>query len=192
VGVGLLEVVEIYVIFYNVDVFGGLGVGLVLFVFALANFLFVLAGVVVGHLDELSMYLRLGMLDAMLLWPLSVFTQLIMSDVSLRRFGRVVVAVVVFVIVLSLVVDDWMFGVGVMLVLVLFIGVVIFGLFFVAAAGAQFWFVEGSELTNVFIYGSSYVVVYFVSVLYVVVRSFFIFVVLAVFMVYLLMLVIIG
>jgi len=73
VGVGLFEVVEIYVIFYNVDVFGGLGVGLVLFVFVLVNFLFVLVGVVVGYFDELLMYLRLGMLDVMLLWLLLVF-----------------------------------------------------------------------------------------------------------------------
>ncbi len=192
VGVGLLEAAEIYVIFHNVDALGGLSVGPALLVFALANLSFSLAGVVVGHLDELPTYLRAGTLDAMLLRPLPVLAQLVTSDVSLRRLGRAAVAAVVLVIALPLAVDDWTAPAVVMLALAPVTGALIFGALFVAAAGAQFWLVEGAELTNAFTYGSSYVSSYPASVLHVAVRSFFTFVLPAAFTAYLPTLVITG
>jgi ABC-2 type transport system permease protein len=192
VGVGLLEAAEIYVIFQNVDALGGLGVGPVLLVFALANLSFALAGVVVGHLDELPTYLRSGTLDAMLLRPLPVLAQLVTSDVSLRRLGRAAVAVVVLAVALPLAVDRWSLGAAAMLVMAPFTGFIVFSSLFVAAAGVQFWLGDGSELTNAFTYGSSYVSAYPASVLHVAVRSFFTFVVPAAFTAYLPTLVITG
>jgi ABC-2 type transport system permease protein len=146
----------------------------------------------VGHLDELPTYLRSGTLDAMLLRPLPVLAQLVTSDVSLRRLGRAAVAVVVLVVALPLAVDRWSAGAAAMLVMAPFTGAMVFGSLFVAAAGAQFWLVEGSELTNAFTYGSSYVSAYPASVLHVAVRSFFTFVVPAAFTAYLPTLVITG
>ena len=46
-------------------------------------------------------------------------------------------------------------------------GAAIFAALFVGAAGAQFWLVDGAEMTNAFTYGSSYVSSYPTSVLHV-------------------------
>lgn len=192
VGVGLLEASEIYVIFHNVDSLGGLGVGPALLVFAIANVSFALAGTLTGHLDELPTYIRAGTLDAMLLRPLPVLAQLICGDVSLRRLGRAALAFVVLAVAVPLAVHDLTPARAAMLVLAPITGTAVFSALFAAAAGAQFWLVEGSELTNAFTYGSSYVASYPASVLHVVVRSFFTFVVPAAFTAYLPTLVITG
>lgn len=94
--VGLVEFAEVYIIFANVDALGGLDFAGVALVFALAHLTFSVADLIIGHLDNLPTYLRMGTLDAFLLRPLPVLAQLVTSDVSLRRFGRIAVAAVQF------------------------------------------------------------------------------------------------
>lgn len=181
----LLELSEIYVIFHNVDVLGGLGLGAALLVFALANVSWSLADTVVGHVDTLPTYIRAGTLDAMLLRPLPALGQLVTSDLSLRRLARTAMGLVVLVVALPLAVDHWTPAKVVLLVVTPFTGAAIFAGLFVTAAGTQFWLVDGAELTNGFTYGSSYVSSYPASVLHVAVRVFFSFVVPASFTAYL-------
>ncbi len=192
IGIGVLEASEIYVLFHNVDTLGGLSLGPALLVFALANLSFSLADVVTGHLDELPRFIRTGTLDAMLLRPLPVLAQLVTSDISLRRLGRAGLALVVLVVALPMAVQDWTPPVVAMVVLAPLTGTAIFAALFTAAAGAQFWLVDGAELTNAFTYGSSYVASYPASVLAAPVRAFFSFVVPAAFTSYLPALVITG
>lgn len=177
VGIGLLEASEIYVLFHNVDVLGGLALGPALLVFALANLSFALADVLTGHLDELPRFIRTGTLDAMLVRPLPLLAQLVTSDISLRRLGRAAVAVVILAVALPLAVPAWTPSAVAMLVLAPVTGTAIFAALFTAAAGVQFWVVDGAELTNGFTYGSSYVAAYPASVLAPPVRVFFTFVV---------------
>jgi hypothetical protein len=87
-GLALLEFSEIYVLFHNIDVLGGLGLGAALLVFALANVSWSLADMAVGHMDRLPVFIRAGTLDAMLVRPLPVLAQLLTSDLSLRRLSR--------------------------------------------------------------------------------------------------------
>jgi ABC-2 type transport system permease protein len=184
-GLALLEFSEIYVIFHNVDVLGGLEVGAALLVFALANVSWSLADTVVGHLDTLPTFIRAGTLDAMLVRPLPALGQMITSDLSLRRLSRTAMGLVVLAVALPLAVDDWTPAKVLLLVITPVTGAFIFGSLFVSAAGAQFWLVDGAELTNAFTYGSSYVASYPASVLHVAVRVFFGFVVPAAFTAYL-------
>ncbi|HSI93843.1 MAG TPA: ABC-2 family transporter protein, partial [Jiangellaceae bacterium] len=102
VTVGLVEFAEVYIIFSNVEALGGLDFAGAALIFALAHLSFSIADLVVGHLDELPTYLRTGTLDAFLLRPLPVLAQLITSDVSLRRLGRMSVALVILVVALPL------------------------------------------------------------------------------------------
>ncbi len=184
-GLAVMEFSEIYVIFHNVDVLGGLDLGAALLVFALANVSWSLADTVVGHLDTLPTFIRTGTLDAMLLRPLPALAQLITSDLSLRRLARTAMGLVVLAVALPLAVDDWTPAKVVLLVITPFTGAAIYGSLFVSAAGAQFWLVDGAETTNAFTYGSSYVGSYPASVLHVAVRVFFSFVVPAAFTAYL-------
>jgi ABC-2 type transport system permease protein len=184
-GLALLELSEIYVVFHNVDVLGGLDFGAALLVFALANVAWSIADTLVGHMDTLPTYLRTGTLDAMLLRPLPVLAQLITSDVSLRRLARTAMGVVVLLVALPLAVQDWTPARVVLLVITPITGAAIFAALFVCATGAQFWLVDGAEMTNGFTYGSSYVSSYPTSVLHGVARVFFTFVVPAAFVSYL-------
>jgi ABC-2 type transport system permease protein len=191
-GIGLLEICEIYVIFHNVDRLGGLDAGTALLVFALANISWSLADVAFGHLDQIPTFIRAGTLDAMLLRPLPVLAQLITIDVSLRRLGRTALGLVALGVALPLAVDRWTPATVGMLALAPLAGTAIFAAIWVAAAGAQFWLVDGGELTNAFTYGSSYVSSYPTSVLHVAARVFFSFVIPAAFVGYLPALVIAG
>jgi ABC-2 type transport system permease protein len=191
-GLALLEFSEIYVLFHNIDVLGGLGFGAALLVFALAHVSWSVADTVVGHLDQLPVFIRAGTLDAMLVRPLPALGQLITSDLSLRRLSRTALALVVLVVALPLAVDDWTVPKLVLLVVAPIAGAAIFASLFVAAAGAQFWLIDGAELTNAFTFGSSYVASYPASVLHVLVRTFFSFVIPASFVAYLPALVLTG
>lgn len=190
--VGVMEIVEIYVIFHNVHILGGLTLGPALLVFALANISFALAEVVTGHLDNLPTFIRAGTLDAMLLRPLPLLGQLITADVSLRRLGRAAASLVMLAIAVPIAVHDWTSAKVGMLLLAPITGAIIFAALFTTAAAAQFWLVQGAQLTNSFTYGSSYAASYPASVLHVTVRTFFTFVVPASFTAYLPTLVLTG
>lgn len=192
VGIGVLDFSELYVIFHNVDVLGGLDVAGALLVFALANLAFSLADMAVGHLDTLPAYVRAGTLDAFLLRPLPVLSQLATSDVSLRRLGRSAVALALLVVAAPLAVEDWTAPKLGLLLLTPVAGCAVFAALFVAAAAVQFWLVEGGEFANAFTYGGSYTAAYPASVLHIALRTFFAFVVPAAFTAYLPALVLLG
>ena len=92
--VGLTEFAEVWVVFANVTVLGGLDFDAVLLLFGLSNLAFSLADLVVGHVDTLPTYIRAGTLDAFYLRPLPVLAQLVTSDFTLKRLARIGVAAV--------------------------------------------------------------------------------------------------
>src|SRR4030095_2104769 len=100
VAVGLVEFVEIYAIFSNVPVFGGLDLRQSALVFALGNMGFALADTIFGQLDTIPSYLRMGRLEVLLARPMPLLLQLVTSEVQLRRLGRLAVGVVIIIIVL--------------------------------------------------------------------------------------------
>ena len=183
-GIGVTEFAEVYVLFHNVDALGGLGYREAILVFALANIGFSLADFVFGHIDELPDYLRAGTLDVLLLRPRPVLAQLVLGDVSLRRLGRTVFAVVLLAVALP-VVPHWTAGKVLLVVVTPLTGFALYGALFVGAAASQFWLTDGREFSNAFTYGSSYAGAYPASLLHVALRAFFAFVVPAAFCAYL-------
>ena len=156
VGVGLAEFAEVWVIFHNVDVLGGLDFTAALLVFALSNLAFSLADMFVGHLDQLPRYIRAGQVDAFYVRPLPLLTQLMTSDLSLRRVGRLSVALVALVVALTTADIAWSPATALLIVLTVVSGTAIFAALFTAAGGLQFFLVDGAEFTNAFTYGGQY------------------------------------
>jgi ABC-2 type transport system permease protein len=156
VGVGLAEFAEVWVIFHNVDVLGGLDFSQALLVFALSNLAFSIADMFVGHLDQLPRYIRAGQVDAFYVRPLPLLTQLMTSDLSLRRVGRLSVALVALTVALTTADIQWSPATVALIVLTVVSGTAIFAALFTAAGGLQFFLVDGAEFTNAFTYGGSY------------------------------------
>jgi ABC-2 type transport system permease protein len=156
VGVGLAEFAEVWVIFHNVEFLGGLDFTAALLVFALSNLAFSLADMFVGHLDQLPVYIRAGQVDAFYVRPLPLLAQLMTSELSMRRIGRLSVAVVALVVALTTGSIAWSPATVVLIVLTVVSGTAIFAALFTAAGGLQFFLVDGSEFTNSFTYGGQY------------------------------------
>ena len=156
VAVGLVEFLEIYVIFANVSVFGGLDLRESALVFALANMSFALADVIFGQLDTIPTYLRLGRLEVFLVRPVPLLLQLITADFQLRRLGRLVVGVVIIFAVLPGLDLGYNASTIYLLVITPLVGAAIYGAFFVTAGGTQFFLIDGAEFTAAFVYGGAY------------------------------------
>jgi ABC-2 type transport system permease protein len=154
--VGLIEFSEVWVLYSATDQIGGFTLAQILLVFGLADLAFSLADLVVGHCDNLPVYVRAGTLDVFFLRPQPVLAQLITSDLSLRRLARSLVGATALTAGLVLNDLDWSAGTVGLLVLALVCGFVIFSAQFVTAAGLQFFLINGSEMTNAFVYGGRY------------------------------------
>ena len=190
--VGVVEFVEVYVIFHNVPQLGGLDFTAAVLVFGLANLGFALGDLVAGHLDEVPTLIRLGTLDVLLLRPLSVLGQLMTADVQLRRLGRAAVGLALLVTGLTWVDVDWTPARVALLAVTPFAGALLFAALFLAAGAVQFWLVDGGEFTYAFTYGASYAASFSPAVLSLPLRALFSFVVPAAFTAYLPTLALLG
>ena len=188
----IVEFVEIYVIFHQVDSLGGFSFAEVALMYGLATAAFGIADLVVGHIDRLPFYVRTGQFDAFLLRPLSALGQLLTSDFSLRRLGRVATGLVAFAIALTLVDIDWTPARVALLVTSPIAGAVVFSSVFVATSAIGFWLVEGMEFANAFTYGGNYLSSFPFNIFGTAMRRLFTFVIPAAFVAYLPTLALLG
>jgi len=176
---------EVYVIFANVEILGGLDFAATAMIFALSHVSFTLADLLIGHVSNLPTYVRTGTLDAFLLRPLSVFGQLATADIALRRLGRTAAGLVIVGVAVPLINIVWTPAKVALIVITIAAGVAIYAGLMVAGAAVQFWLVEGGEFASAITYGGSYAAQYPASVYHPVVRVLFSFVVPAAFVSYL-------
>lgn len=190
--VGIVEFIEIYVIFHQVDSLGGFSYAEVALMYGLATAAFGVADGAVGHVDRLPFYVRTGQFDAFLLRPLSALGQLLTSDFSLRRLGRVATGLVVLSTSLTFVDIDWTPARLGLLLVTPVAGAVVFSAVFVATSAIGFWLVEGMEFANAFTYGGNYLSSFPFTVFGPVLRRLFTFVIPAAFVAYLPTLALLG
>ncbi|MGH3753060.1 MAG: ABC transporter permease [Pseudonocardiaceae bacterium] len=150
----LQNMVVIVVLFSRVGAMGGFTRQEALLIYSLAGISFGLAELLAGPLDKLSQLVRTGTLDALLLRPLPVMTQICAGDFALRQLGRVATGLAVLGYVLATSEISWTpLRVAVLLITPL-TGLVLLGAIWVAASATTLWLVEGSELPNAVTYGS--------------------------------------
>lgn len=149
------ELVVILVLFNRITALGGFSVNEVLLMYGLAASAFGLADLTAGQLDQLPTIIRDGTFDVLLLRPLDTLPQLLVTDVPLRRLGRVFAGVATLVYALAQADVVWSPWTALLVVIAPLAGCVIFASVWVIACAVCFWLVEGRELANMVTYGSS-------------------------------------
>jgi ABC-2 type transport system permease protein len=162
--ISFLDFVAVLIIFENVPQLEGWTLHEVAFLYASSSVSFALVDVVIGHLDLFPNMIRQGTFDLVLVRPRGTLYQVVASDFSLRKAGKAVQGLVVFVFALSGLEVDWDAGrigmTGVMLVA----GALVFAAVWVAGATLAFWTIEGGEFTNAFTYGGQFLAEYPISI----------------------------
>ena len=154
--VGFIELAEVLVLWRTVDALGGLTLQQVLLVFGLSDLGFSLASVAFGHVDELPRFVRTGTLEVFFLRPQPVLAQVVTSDIGLRRLARACVGLAAFSIGLATAGVPATGRTVALLLLGVLSATAISAAQYVAAAGLQFFLINGAEMTNAFVYGGRY------------------------------------
>ncbi len=154
--VGLVELAEVWILFHNVTVLGGMSFPSIALVFGLADMAFALADLACGHCDRLPTYVRAGTLDVFYLRPQPLLAQLVASDISLRRLARCPVGAAALGYGLVAADVQWSPATIALLAVTFLSGCAIFSALFICAAGLQFFLINGAEMTNAFVYGGRY------------------------------------
>jgi ABC-2 type transport system permease protein len=195
VGSGLvimIDFLEVLAMFTQVPRIGGFSFAEVFLLFGLASAGFSLADALIGSVDGLSVDIRRGTFQTVLLRPLSPLWQVAANEVQLRRLGRLGVAAGTLAIGLAQVDVDWTPARAALVVLAPLSATVLFGSLFVVSGAISFWLVDGSEVGNAITYGSGYLSQWPVGVLGPVLGRVFTFLIPAAFTAYLPLLAILG
>jgi ABC-2 type transport system permease protein len=158
--ISFLDFLAVLILFHNVPRLAGWNVHEVAFLYGSSAIAFALAELVVGHSEQLSQRLRTGTFDVLLARPRGTLFQVAAGDLPLRRLGKALQGLVVFVFALSGLDVHWNLARVGMLALMLPSAVVIFASMWVIALCLLFWTTDGSEFSNAFTYGGQYLTQY--------------------------------
>lgn len=149
----ILDFVTVFVVFGVTPALAGFDLVEVLLISSLAISGFTLADLLVGNVEQLSMYVRTGRLDALLIRPRRMLPQMLVADFQMRRIGRVLLAVVVLIVAASAGELDWTWWRAVLVVITPVAATVFFSAVFVITATTMFWWIDAREFANAFTYG---------------------------------------
>jgi ABC-2 type transport system permease protein len=150
-----IELVVILVLFGQVSALGGFTKNEVLLMYAIAGAGFGVADLFAGQLDNLPTYIRTGSFDVLLMRPLSTLPQIMVSDIRLRRVGRIVGALAVMIYALGHVPLEWSAAKVALTIAAPIAAAVIFSSVWVVACSVCFWIIDGREFSNSVTYGSN-------------------------------------
>ena len=162
--VTFLDFLAIAIIFQNVPRLGEWSLGEVALLYGISGMAFALTDMVVGHLDELSLLIRSGDFDVLLVRPRSSLFQVVTLDFQLRRLGKLAQSALVLAYAIAAVDIDWNAGRVVVLAASIVSASVIFAAVWVTMICIVFWAVEGRETANAFTYGGQFLAQYPISI----------------------------
>jgi viologen exporter family transport system permease protein len=140
-------------IFHVSRTLGGFHTAQVLVMYGLAATAFAIADLVVGNIERIRTYVRQGLLDTVLIRPMSVLGQLVVLDFTPRRLARILVAGLVLVLAMPRAGVAWQPGTVALTLSTVVFGAVFFGALFVTSATVAFWWIDSGEFANGFTYG---------------------------------------
>jgi len=157
-----LDFVALWLMFTHLDRLGGFTLIQIALLYGASGVGLRVADMLIGSVEQIGVHVRSGRLDQMLTRPVPLLVQVCADNFSLRRFGQIGQAVVVFAWGCFAV--DWTPSrVVVAVFMIVSSGVIFFGLF-VAFSCVQFWTTDSSEFANAFTYGGNTITQYPLSI----------------------------
>ena len=172
-----VEFLELWVILANVGTLGGMTLPQVAVVYGLGSLAFGIADLLLGEIDGLSTYIKSGKLETLMIRPVPMLLQISSLDLSLRRIGRILVGLGMYVVALGIVGFTPTAAPLALAVISPLAGAAIFGALLTMAGAMQFWLIDGREFANAFTYGGNYVATTPGAVFALPMRAFFTFVI---------------
>lgn len=159
-----LDVLTVLVLFRAGRVVGGFTLPEAVLVVSLSACGFGLADFTVGNIDRVKTYVRTGLLDAVLVRPLSTMSQLVLMDLPVRKALRLLLGIAVLILAARINHIHWTPARVALIVVTPLAGAVFFGAIFVLSASLAFWWVDSGEIGSAFTYGGRDFTSYPVSV----------------------------
>ncbi len=148
-----LDFVAIGLMFHVIDRLGGFELWQVALLYGASGIGIGIADMLIGSVELIGQHIRSGTLDAMLVRPVPLLTQVCADRFALRRLGRIAQTSVVFAYGAWHV--DWSVPKVGVAVLMIAGAVAIFFSLFVGVSCVQFWTHDASEVANAFTYGGN-------------------------------------
>lgn len=155
-----MEFAAVVIVFAHVDALAGFSLAEVLFLYGTTCTSFGLTEATIGAIDYLGRKIRDGSLDAMLIRPVGVLTQLAAEGFTPRRFGQFLQGLGVLVAALATMDVHWTPGRVLMVPVMLACGSVIFAAVFVIGSTFQFIAGDAAELQNTATHGGRFLTQY--------------------------------
>lgn len=151
-----LELAAIIILLQVVPDLGGWSPAQVALLYGLATVPFAITDVVVSPVEDLSVYVRAGTFDRLLLRPLSAMVQLFAMEFELRRIGKLIPNLAALIWGLAAADIEWGPEIVGLLVVALASGSVIYSALWIVASSVSFWLVAADEATNALTYGGNF------------------------------------
>jgi ABC-2 type transport system permease protein len=149
----LIDLAVVVAMFQVTRTLGGFRASEVLVMFGLSATAFAGADLAVGNIERLRQYVRQGLLDAILVRPLSPLGQLLALDFTVRRITRLAVALTVLVAAVVRADVAWTPARTALIVVAPLAGALFFCAVFVGTASVAFWWIDSGEFAASFTYG---------------------------------------
>jgi ABC-2 type transport system permease protein len=165
---------------------GGWTLGEVAFLYGSVEIAFGAAQMIFAGFDPevFGRHVRLGTFDQLLLRPVNIVVQVLGDDFSLRRLGRMLQGIGVYIFAVSLAEISWTWA-KLMYAPLIIAGLVAFiAALFVFGATIAFWTIDSIEVVNILTFGTGETIAYPMHIYPSMIRRFFTYIVPAIFLNY--------